>query len=235
MSTKKILPQLCSAATLAMLVCAPLVLAQSTSGSTTTTQSSTTTTAPATTLSKSDQRMLQDMAYANQSEIAAAKLALTKSQNDNVKTFAQKMVDDHTLAMQDLQQIAQKHNVTLPTQPDSKHQAMMTRLEKLSGTAFDQRYMAQGGLADHQAIHKLLQRVQNRAQDPELKAAASKTLTVVNQHLASAQQLKRSGTSTGSSGSTGSGASGGAKNMPSGSAGSSGATGGTSTPGTGGY
>lgn len=215
MSTKKFLPQLCSAATFAMLVCAPFAWSQHTSGSsTTTTQSSTTTTAPATALSKSDQKMLQDMAYANLSEVAAAKLALTKTQNDNVRTFAQKMVDDHTLALQDLQQLAQKKNVTLPTEPDSKHQTMMTKLEKLSGTAFDQRYMAQGGLADHQQTHKLLEQVQNRAHDPELKAAASKSLTVVNQHLATAQQLKRSGTSTGSTGTTGTGASGGPKKMP---------------------
>ena len=230
MSTKKFLPQLCGAATLAMLVCAPSVWAQNTSGgSTTTTQSSTTTTAPAMALSKSDQKMLQNMAYANQSEIAAAKLALTKSQNDKVKTFAQKMVDDHTLAIQDLQQIAQKNNLTLPTEPDSKHQAMMTKLEKLSGAAFDQRYMAQGGLADHQDTHKLLQQVQSRAHDPELKAAASKSLSLVNQHLATAQQLKRSGTSTGTSGTTGSGASGAPKKMPANP--SSGAL----TPGGGGY
>jgi putative membrane protein len=231
MSTKKTLPQLCSIATLAMLFGASSGWAQtsqgqsqgtmpsttmmpSTSGTgehstttqSTTKQSTTTTSGAEMALNKSDQKMLKDMAYTNLSEIAAGKLALSKTQNENVRTYAQKMVDDHTLALQDLDQIAQKKNIKLPTAPDSNQQAMLKRLEKLSGTAFDQRYMAQGGLTNYQKTHKLLQQAQTHAHDAELKAAAGKTLAVVNEHLASVQQWKRSGapTSTGSSGASGS-------------------------------
>lgn len=169
------------------------------------------------TLSKSDQKMLQQMANANLAEIEAGKLAQEKSQNDQVKTFAQQMIDDHTKALQEVQTLAQAKGVTLPTEPDSKHKKMADKMNKLSGTAFDKRYMAQGGLGDHKDTHRLLQKVQKSASDADVKALAAKTLPVVDQHLSMAKDLqgkklatstRGTSASTGASGSTGSSASG---------------------------
>jgi putative membrane protein len=188
-------------------------------------------------LSASDQRLLKDMAQANIAEIETGKLAQQKSQNDEVKNFAQRMIDDHGKALQDLQQVAQAKGVTLPTKPDVKHQAMAKALSALSGDQFDRRYMAQGGLADHRQTHQLLQRAQ-RATDPDVKQAAAQTLPVVDQHLNMAQQLQASiksgGTSAGasgtagatSSGTGGSVSSGTGNSVGSGASGSQGSTGG---------
>jgi putative membrane protein len=159
-------------------------------------------------VSAADQRFMRDLAQANIAEIEAGKLAQSKSQNDEVKNFAQRMIDDHGKALQDLQQLAQSKGVTLPTRPDAKHLAMAKTLSALSGDQFDRRYMAQGGLADHKRTHQLLQRVQSRATDPDLKQAAAQMLPVVDQHLNMAQQTQASlktstGSATGASGSAG--------------------------------
>jgi putative membrane protein len=192
-----------------------------------------------------DQKMMRDIAHANISEIAAGKLALEKSQSDDVKSFAQKMIDDHTKAQQELQTLADSKGVKLPTEPDAKHKALTKVMAGLKGEAFDKRYLKQGGLNDHENTHKLLTRVQDKAKDADLKAYAAKTIATVDQHLTLAQETagkhgmgnakanmtgaatdngtmgSRSGGAMSSSGGSSAGA------ASSGSSGSSGTTGGT--------
>ncbi|MDB5841815.1 MAG: hypothetical protein JWQ23_3767, partial [Herminiimonas sp.] len=193
------------------------------------------------TLSKADENLMRQIAYANMAEIEAGKLALSKTQNDNVKTFAQKMVDDHTTSTKELQTLAQGKGVTLPSEPDKQHRDMMKKMGQLSGESFDRRYLAQGGLADHKKTHALLQRVESRAKDPDLKAFAGKTMPVVDQHLVMAQRLtqtkaaeKSSGKTSGTSGTGGgAGSSPGAAGSSSGGAGSSSGGAGSSSGGAG--
>ncbi len=158
-------------------------------------------------MGRADHKMLSDIAQANMAEIDTARLAQSKSQNEQVKNFAQKMIDDHTKALQEVQQLAQAKGVTLPTETDRAHQKAAQKLGALSGDAFDRRYMDQSGMADHKQTHTLLQRTQSRASDPDLKALAARLQPTVEQHLASTQQLnaamKQRGTATGGSGTTG--------------------------------
>jgi predicted outer membrane protein len=156
-------------------------------------------------LSRADKKALTDMAMSNMAEIETGKLALSKSQNQEVKTFAQRMVDDHTKAQTEVQAVAQAKGVTLPTELDAKHKAKGAMLEKLSGDAFDRAYMKQSGLADHRDTHGKLKKGLSGAKDPDIKALAAKMTPVVEQHLKSAEQLSasQSRTATGQSGATG--------------------------------
>ncbi len=159
-------------------------------------------------LSKADQKILRDMAMANMSEIEAGRLAQTKGQSDQVKTFAQQMIDDHTKALDDVKQVAQAKNVTLPTELDKAHKAKADKLSALSGEQFDRTYMAQAGVLDHRSTHRMLRRAERRATDPDVKALVSRTVPAVDQHLQSAQQLHGSKGATmggGAGGTTGSG------------------------------
>ncbi|MEC5159186.1 MULTISPECIES: DUF4142 domain-containing protein [unclassified Janthinobacterium] len=160
-------------------------------------------------IGKGDQALLIQMAQANRAEIDAAKLAQGKTQNQEVKNFAQKMIDDHTAALQEVQQLAQAKGVGLPAEADGKHKKMEQKMSALSGDAFDRRYMAQAGVADHQKTHALLRRVQTRAKDADVKALAAKLQPTVEEHLNSVRQVnaalgKGAGTASGSSGTAGS-------------------------------
>jgi putative membrane protein len=156
-------------------------------------------------VSKTDEKMMRDLAYANIAEVETGKLAQSKSKNEDVRAFAQRMVDDHGKAMSELQQLAQSKGVTLPTEPDSKHKAAAEKLSKLNGAAFDGAYMKQVGVNDHSDTHKLLERVKSKATDPELKAMGDKMLPVVDEHLAMAKKPrgKSSGGGAEKSGSSG--------------------------------
>lgn len=158
--------------------------------------------AAAASVSTGDRNLMRELAYANLSEIATAKLAQEKSKNDDVRTFAQRMLDDHTKALEQLQQLAQAKGVQLPTEPDARHKAMEKKLSALSGDAFDKQYLRDSGLADHRNARRLVARASNRAQDPDLKAMAKEQLPGIDQHMQMAQSI-RSGKGIGGTGSTG--------------------------------
>ena len=140
-------------------------------------------------LQRADERMLRDIAQANLAEIETGRIALDKSKDDKVRKFAQTMVDDHTTAMKDVQQLAQTKGVTLPDGPDMKHKTVATALKALSGETFDKQYMSQAGVGDHRNTHELLQKTQREAKDPDLKALATKMIPVVHGHLVEAEQI----------------------------------------------
>ncbi len=177
-------------------------------------------------VSAADQSLIRDLAQANLAEIEAGKLAQGKSKNDEVKNFAQRMIDDHTKAQEDLQKLAQQKGVTLPTSPGIKHMAMTKMLSALSGDQFDRHYMARDGLADHKQTHELLQRIQSKAADADLKQLAAQMQPVVAQHMTMAQQTQASIKSTsetaaGASGAAGTTRSGAGGTLDSGAGGSS--------------
>jgi putative membrane protein len=145
----------------------------------------------ATPLVKADQQILADMAGGNLAEIEWGKLADTKSRNDQVKTFARQMIDDHTRALTDITQFATARSAPLPTAVDAAGKAVAGKLAALSGDAFDQAYMKEAGVAAHKKMHALLAASHRKARDPELKALALRLQPTVEQHLKAAQQMKK--------------------------------------------
>jgi len=150
-------------------------------------------------LSAGDQKAIKDMAMADMAEVETGKLALSKSQNAEVKAFAQQMVDDHGAALQKVQAVAQQKGVTLPTELDKKHKDMSAKLEKMTGDAFDKAYMANGGVKDHKDTLAKLNADAKKIKDPDVKALADQHKPVVEQHLKAAQQMPaaKSGTTAG--------------------------------------
>jgi len=150
-------------------------------------------------LSAADEKAVKDMAMADMAEVETGKLALNKSQNADVKAFAQQMVDDHGQALSKVQALAQARGVTLPTGLDAKHKAMSAKLEKLSGDAFDKAYMAGAGVKDHKDTKAKLMSDARKIKDADVKALADQHMPVVEQHLKSAQQMHmtKSGTAAG--------------------------------------
>lgn len=142
------------------------------------------------TVAASDRKMMVELAQANMAEIETGKIALEQTNNPEVKAFAQRMIDDHTKAAEDLTRLAKSKRVELPTEPDAKHQAMAKKLRGLSGEKFDKQYISQAGIADHRQTIALLNRIAKNAKDPELRGQAEKLLPTVKDHLDMAQKIK---------------------------------------------
>lgn len=166
-------------------------------------------TAASAAMPKADQKMMNELAQANLTEVKAGEMALQKSQNPDVKAFAQKMVDDHGAAMKELQTLAQSKGVTLPTEMDAKHKRMTTSMEKLSAERFDKTYISQGGAIEHKKTSKLVREIQSKAKDSDLKAMAAKLQPAIDEHMKMAQGMKAKPESgSGASGGAGTGAAG---------------------------
>ena len=140
-------------------------------------------------MSKADNKAIMDMAMVNMAEVEMGKMAQSKSQNAEVKTFAQQMIDDHGKGLTEVQAVAQAKGITLPTELDAKHKAMAAKLAKLDGDKFDREYMKMGGTGGHKEALAMLNKNEKNAKDADVKGLATKMKPTVEQHLKAAEQM----------------------------------------------
>jgi putative membrane protein len=152
---------------------------------------------------QADRQFIDHMARDGNAEVEIGKLAAQKASNPEVKSFANRLVQDHSQANSQLMQIAQQEGIQPPKGIGKEHRNLRARLEKLNGAAFDHAFV-DAQVKDHQQDIQYVQREQDRLQDPQLKSFAQQTMPVLQQHLQIAQQLNASeGNAAGRSGSTG--------------------------------
>lgn len=138
-------------------------------------------------MTSADSNWVTKVAQGGMAEVELGKLAQSQGASDAVKDFGKRMVDDHSKANDELTQIAQSKNITLPNSLDSKSQATKDRLSKLSGADFDRAYIADM-VKDHRADVAEFKKEAIGGSDPEVKAFAAKTLPTLEEHLKQAEQ-----------------------------------------------
>lgn len=136
-----------------------------------------------------DIEFVLDAAKGGMAEVQLGKLATEHGQTDEVKKFGQRMVDDHTKANDELKSIAASKSIKLPQELEGKDKALMTRLEKLNGAAFDRAYM-NAMVTDHQKDVNEFKKESNTGRDPQVKSFASSTLPTLEEHLQQAKQTR---------------------------------------------
>jgi putative membrane protein len=136
-----------------------------------------------------DIEFILDAAKGGMAEVELGKLAAQRAQNEEVKKFAQRMVDDHSKANDELKQIAQSKSIKLPEELDAKDKSLMQRLEKLNGPAFDRAYMT-AMQNDHVKDVNEFKREANAGRDSQVKSFASSTLPTLEEHLQQAKQTR---------------------------------------------
>jgi putative membrane protein len=143
-------------------------------------------------LSSTDKSFMKSAAEAGAMEIQGSQLAVSKSSNADVKTFANKMITDHTTVGNELSGIASAKGVTLPTDPSVVQRGKLKALGTLNGDHFDVNYANQVGVDAHQSTIKLFQKEAAKGSDPDVVAFANKTLPQLQGHLQMAQSLQGS-------------------------------------------
>jgi putative membrane protein len=137
-----------------------------------------------------DHTFVTKAAEGGMAEVELGKLAQEKGSTDEVKSFGQRMVTDHSKANDELKSLAQTKSITLPSDLDAHEKATRDRLAKLSGAAFDRAYM-RTMLADHRQDVNEFRHESTAGQDPDIKAFASKTLPTLEDHLKLAQDANK--------------------------------------------
>lgn len=143
------------------------------------------------TLSATDRAFLAKAAPGNQAEVDVGELVSNKAKNEAVKEFGRWMVSEHGGASRTLLTITQEMHGTAPsTTPTAEQRAMKTKLEGLSGDAFDRAYL-EGMIADHKEDIADYEKEANSGQDRMIKTYAANMLPSLRAHLAEAQDLDR--------------------------------------------
>jgi putative membrane protein len=140
-------------------------------------------------LARGDRKFVEEAAQGGLAEVQLGTLAAQKATHPDVKQFAQRMVDDHSKANSELQQLAATKGVTVPTAIDAKTRREQEKLQGLSGDRFDREYM-EHMVSDHKQDVKEFRKASESAKDPQIKAFAAKTLPILEEHLKMAQTVE---------------------------------------------
>jgi putative membrane protein len=128
-------------------------------------------------------------------DITAAKQALGKASNKDVKTFAEDMVRDHEAVNKQALDLVKKLNVTPQDNDTSKtlsKQASdkLAELGKLNGAAYDKAYVA-NEVAYHKAVNSALAtQLIPSASNPELKSLLQTGLKIFQGHEQHAEHVE---------------------------------------------
>lgn len=124
-------------------------------------------------------------------EVQLGQLAQQKSQSNDVKQFAQKMVSDHSqMGDKWFKPVAKQLGASEPKGPSKKDKKEIARLQALSGADFDNEYIKMM-VKDHKQDLKEFQEEAQSAQDPNVKQIAQQGTKVISQHLQLAEMLAK--------------------------------------------
>ena len=135
-----------------------------------------------------DSSFIRQAIRGNYTEVALGRLADSRASNSEVKDFGERMVEDHNSMNKEWIDLAQDNDMKVAVEFGESGQQAVDRLEKLSGTAFDQAYMSEM-IREHEQDLAAFQQMANSASSSEVRQLASSGASTIRQHLASAQQV----------------------------------------------
>lgn len=126
-------------------------------------------------------------------EIASSKAVLGKTQNADVKKFAQMMIDHHTNASEKLMTAAKAGQISAgPPQMDAMQQKMLEDINNATTPDVDATYLRHQQTA-HNAALELHQNFAQNGMNESLKKTAGEMAGVVKTHIAELQKLSTRG------------------------------------------
>jgi putative membrane protein len=135
-----------------------------------------------------DKAFVKKALEGNIGEIEMGKLALQKSNDDQVKQFAQRMVDDHGKMQDQLKPAAEQMGVKVPDGPSKGQMKSMDKMKALSGDAFDQAYI-KDMVKDHKKDDSEFKQEAQSTQNPQLKQLVTESDQTIESHLQQIQQI----------------------------------------------
>lgn len=128
---------------------------------------------------------------ANKFEIESSKLALKKSESAHIRSFAQRMIDDHEKKAENLEEAIDDSDLDVEAKDklDPKHEALIEKLQGVHGAEFDAQYASIQKNA-HNEVVQLFTDYSKTGDNKELKEFATETLPTLKDHKQHVQALK---------------------------------------------
>ena len=141
-------------------------------------------------LNSTDDMFITQVNIGNKAEIMAGQLAVTKGNSAEVRAYGQLMVNEHNLAQTDLQNVASSVGRTLRDTVDPEHQALMARLNTLTGRSFDTAYM-NSQVRDHQKTLNIFQMEITDGNHRSVRDYANRYMPHIQMHYLKADSIAR--------------------------------------------
>jgi len=136
--------------------------------------------------SEQDRRFVEAAARAEVSRIESAEQALTKTGDQRVRIFAERIIEDHRPINEELTVLASDAGIVLssdaPSDPPSKD------LSTLSGNAFDHAWL-DAEVKAHQGLIDLFNQQAEKGENQPLKTFAANHLASLRDHMEIARSL----------------------------------------------
>lgn len=141
------------------------------------------------TAASADQAFLTDAMKGDNSEVALGKVAASKGSSQGVKDLGNMLANDHGAHKQEVAALAQQAGVAVTDDIKDEAKTLMTKLDGLSGAAFDKAFI-DAAVENHKKDIAAYE-AQARSGDPQTAALANKTLPTLRKHLDKAQSLQK--------------------------------------------
>lgn len=141
-------------------------------------------------LNARDEYFLVQAALANNSQILLGQLAVTKGDNDAIRSFGQQVVTEYTSAQKDLHTLMDKLKKPMPDSIDVVHHDLLITLNSLSGHTFDTTYI-NNQVIDYKNAEQLYQYELNDGSQVDVQAYANKYIDSIIQNYLVADSLSR--------------------------------------------
>lgn len=120
-------------------------------------------------------------------EVVLAKMALEKSTHDDVRHFAQVMIEGHTVMNQQLRDLAESEGFTITDEPTMMKKAKAFVLSQRKGESFDEAY-AKSQVEAHEQTYQLYRQAANSSEQ-SVREFAETQLKTLEHHLNMARAL----------------------------------------------
>lgn len=138
-----------------------------------------------------DKTFIRNAGAGGLAEVQLGKLAAEKGASDEVKTFGQKMIDDHTKLNEKMASVADSLGVMLPKHLNKEDQAEFDKLSALTGDAFDKEYIT-FMVKDHHADLRDFRIEANNTTDADLKQVVTEGAQMIHDHMVMIDKIARS-------------------------------------------
>jgi putative membrane protein len=130
---------------------------------------------------------VEQAAQTGLTEIEAAKVALARSQDPGIRSFAQRMVKDHGKSNIELATLAAAKGIDAPSKLDAEHQSMLDDITSKSGPDFDRSYSEHMHMGHTKAV--ALYEAAANSPDAAVSGFAKKALPTLREHKQLAEKL----------------------------------------------
>jgi len=133
-------------------------------------------------------RFLKDATAAGRFETEASRLALAKSGNAGIRSFATTVINHNASVSNELVHMLHVRGMAPPMLANHQRK-ILNRLAKLRGAKFDRYFMEEVGLKSQRQDVQIFERARLVAQDPQLQAWIERMLPTLRHHLTMAERL----------------------------------------------